>query len=91
MLDTYRKTPTNYRPYFQRARCLRSEAFHNMLGSTSGTLLAWLRTGVHKLRCWNIQRRAEKELQGLNNTILKDIGVSRGEIFSRAREALPCS
>ena len=37
-----------------------------------------------------VQHSAEKELRGLSNVMLKDIGVSRGEIHSRVREALPC-
>ena len=64
---------------------------HSIALDSRGRIYDALSYISHKLRCWNIQRRAEKELQGLNNTILKDIGVSRGEIFSRAREALPCS
>ncbi len=86
MLDAFRTTPLNYRPYILRARRLRSEAFRGL----AGAILAWLRTGLQRLKCGRIQRRAERELRALNNNILKDIGVSRGGISGQVRGAFPC-
>lgn len=91
MLDSYHAANHDYRPYIQRARRLRSEAFHVALGSVAGAVLRWLRAGFERLNCRRIQHRAEKQLNTLSSAMLKDIGVSRGEISWRVREALPCS
>lgn len=89
-MDSYRSTNPNNRHFIERARRLRSEAFHTAISSVTRVIPAWLRTGFQRLRCWRIQYRAEQELSGLHSAVLKDIGVSRSEIPYRVREALPC-
>jgi uncharacterized protein YjiS (DUF1127 family) len=89
-MDSYRSTNPKNRRFIERARHLRSETFHNLIGSVSGAITAWMRTGLQRLKCWRTQYRAEQELRGLNSAVLRDIGVSRSEIPYRVREALPC-
>lgn len=91
MLDAYRSAPNEYKPYILRARHIRAEAFRTALGTVAGPILAWFGRGFRKLKCRHIQRRAEQKLRSLSSTVLKDIGVSSGEIPWRVREALPCA
>ncbi len=91
MTDSYRSGNPNYRPYIERARRLRSEAFHAGLSFAGGAALAWLRKGLQRLQCRQKQHRAEQQLLSLSSATLKDIGLSRGEVSWRVREALPCS
>lgn len=91
MLDSYRSTPREYKHYVLRARRLRAEATHAALGFVAGAILTWLRAGLQRQKCRHRQRRAEQSLRALSNSTLKDIGISRGEISWRVREALPCS
>ena len=39
------------------------------------------------IRRWRLRRQTEQRLDGLDDWMLKDIGLSRGEIGYRAREA----
>ena len=75
MMDSYRTTDPEYRTYIERARRLRSEAFHAGLGFVARATLAWLRTGFQKLKCRQKQRRAEQHLRSLSSATLKDIGI----------------
>ena len=91
MLDSYRSMSPENQPYISRARKIRAQAFRTGLGIMAGAILSWSRRGIKKMKCWHIQRRAEQQLRGLSNIVLKDMGMSRSDIPWRVRESLPCS
>lgn len=91
MMDSYRSTPPEYYPYVLRSRLIRAEAFRTALRFISRAIGTWFIRGYKKMKCWHIQRRAEQELRGLNNIVLKDMGITRSEITFRVRDAMPCS
>lgn len=90
MMDAYKSSLPEYRPYILRARKIRSDAIRSALGFMFGAILNGFRRGYKKMKCRRIQRRAEKELRGLSSAVLKDMGVSRSDITWKVREAMPC-
>lgn len=92
MLDSYRTaTSPEHRHYIQHARYLRSRAFHTALRAAARAVVTLPRTVLRRLRCRHVQHRAAQQLKALSGATLKDIGLARGEISWRVREALPCS
>ena len=92
MIDSYRTGNPDYRPYLNRAR----NASARMLFTAGLSFLAQaavkgLRSGFEKMKCRRVQRRMEQQLRSLSSATLKDIGLSRGEVTWRVKEALPCS
>jgi uncharacterized protein YjiS (DUF1127 family) len=45
--------------------------------SAAPSLRAWLVEGVHTLFAWHERARSRKQLAGLNDRLLRDIGVDR--------------
>lgn len=91
MMDSYGSSHPDYRPYINRARRLRSDAVYAGLGFVAKAAFKALRVGIEKMKCRRIQRRMEQQLRSLSSATLKDIGLSRGEVTWRVKEALPCS
>ena len=74
--------------YVARGRGLQAEALRGAFAATFrpvGRIVAGLSTallsGLRSLRLWRRRRVALRELQSLDDRMLKDIGVPRGQIF----------
>lgn len=80
----------------QQARIMRSLVIQACTRSTMRAFAQWLRVlalrGTRRARGLSAQhrlRRAVRELHRLDDRMLRDIGVTRGEIESAVRDGLP--
>ena len=80
----------------RRARIKRTLVMEACLRGTLHTFSEWLRVFavgstrvLHDLAARRCLRRAIRELHRLDDRVLADIGVTRGEIESAVREGLP--
>src|SRR5262245_65766293 len=80
----------------QQARIMRSLVIQACMRSTMRAFAQWLRVlalrGTRRARGLAAQhrlRRAVRELHRLDDHMLRDIGVTRGEIESAVRDGLP--
>ena len=80
----------------RRARIKRTLVIEACLRGTLHTFSEWLRVFavrsarvLHDLAARRCLRRAIRELHRLDDRVLADIGVTRGEIESAVREGLP--
>lgn len=89
MMDHYRNSDPNYRIYIERAKALRARAFAAFLSHAGRTLWRAPRSLWRMLACRRRRIAAERELQALDDTTLKDIGLSRSQIGSAVAATLP--
>jgi uncharacterized protein YjiS (DUF1127 family) len=55
-------------------------------GSLAGDLVAFLRSGiVRPIQGWSMRREAERDLRSLDDRLLADIGIARGDIATVVR------
>jgi uncharacterized protein YjiS (DUF1127 family) len=89
MIDLYRNAEPAYQPYFERARQLRAQQTLRGIAHVAAFFgaLAALPFRLYASR-WR-RRSAENQLMGLDERMLKDIGLSRSEIPSAVAAAQP--
>lgn len=89
MLHDYRHIDPHYRVYIRRAHMLRARAFSHAFRSVARLMRNSLSGLLRALSCRRRRRSAERELLSLGERMLKDIGLSRSQIGSAVRAAMP--
>jgi len=94
-------TPTNEKTYpdeiavYQAARRLRAEAFASLVGKAAAGIKGWVKRHVVEPIGARAQRQRQlEELNGMDDHLRRDLGLSRGGIayaFEHGREAEPAN
>jgi uncharacterized protein YjiS (DUF1127 family) len=89
MIDLYRNADPAYQPYFERTRQLRAQQALRAIGRIAAFFGALAALPFRLYACRWRRLSAENQLLALDARMLKDIGLSRGEIPSKVADLQP--